>query len=219
MDPAAFAPLCTLTSSLVLLAGIAILWRHSLPAYIDSFARQSFFFVLVILAVAAATGIRELYLVAALVFVLKVVVIPRLLHRVRRAVGADLEIHPFVNIPVSLAVAGILTLAAYAVAEPVMALTDLPTRDGIPLALAVIFVGLFIVVSRRSALTQIVGFLVLENGIALLAVLATYGIPLIVELGVFLDVLLGFLVMLVFVHRIRETFETTDVDRLRKLRQ
>ena len=219
MDPAYLPPLCTLSSSLVLLTGIAILWRHSLPAYIDSFARQSFFFVLVILAVAAATGARELYLVAAMVFVLKVWLIPRLLHRVRRMVGADLEIHPFLNIPVSLAMAGGLTIVAYVVAEPIMALSDLPTRAGIPVALAVICVGLFIVVSRRSALTQIVGFLVMENGIALLAVLATYGIPLIVELGVFLDVLLGLLVMLVFVHRIRETFETTDVDRLRKLRQ
>jgi hydrogenase-4 component E len=219
VDPAVFTSLCTLSSSLVLLAGIAILWRHSLPAYIDSFARQSFFFVLVILAVAAATGTRELYLVAALVFILKVVVIPRLLHRVGRTVGADLEIHPYVNIPVSLALVGILTMVSYAVAAPVMALSDLPTRASIPLALSVIFVGLFIVVSRRGALTQIVGFLVLENGIALLAVLATYGIPLIVELGVFLDVLLGVLVMLVIVHRIRETFETTDVDRLRKLRQ
>lgn len=219
MDPAYFTPLCTLTSSLVLLAGIAILWRHSLPAYIDSFARQSFFFVLVILTVAATTGTRELYLVAALVFLLKVLVIPRLLHRVLGAVGANPEVRPYVNVPFSLAIAGILTMVAYAVAEPVMALSNLPTRDSIPLAISVIFTGLFIVVSRREALTQIVGFLVMENGIALLAVLATYGIPLIVELGVFLDVLLGFLVMLVFVHRIRETFETIDVERLRKLRQ
>ncbi len=76
----------------------------------------------------------------------------------------------------------------------------------------------FIIVSRRSALTQIVGFLVLENGIALLAALATFGIPLIVELGVFLDVLLGFLVMQVFLYRIRETFSTIDVDQLRNLK-
>ena len=78
--------------------------------------------------------------------------------------------------------------------------------------------GLFIIVSRRSALTQIVGFLVMENGIALLAVMATYGMPFIVELGVFLDVLLGFLVMQVFLYRIRETFATIDDDQLRKLR-
>ena len=118
----------------------------------------------------------------------------------------------------SVLLAGILTLIAYAVAEPIVALSNLPTRGSMPLALAVVFVGLFIIASRRSALAQIVGFLVMENGIALLAVLATFGVPLIVELGVFLDLLLGFLVMQVFVYRIRETFSTIDVDQLRKLR-
>jgi hydrogenase-4 component E len=218
MSEPVFAQLCALASSLVLVMGIAILWRHSLQAYIDSFARQSLFFVLAILAVAVYARAAELFLVAAMVFALKVIFIPRLLHRARRYVGADVEIHPFINTPMSVLLAGILTLVAYAVAEPIVALTDLPTRASIPLALAVVFVGLFIIVSRRSALTQIVGFLVMENGIALLAVLATYGVPFIVELGVFLDVLLGFLVMQVFLYRIRETFATIDVDQLRKLR-
>lgn len=218
MDTALFAQLCTLSSSLVLLMGIAILWRHSLQAYIDSFARQSLFFVLGIVNVAVFSRDPELFVVAALAFALKVLFIPRVLHRARRYVGADLEIKPFVNTPISIVIAGLLTLLAYAISQPIVGLTDLPTRAGIPLALAVVFVGLFIVVSRKSALTQIVGFLVLENGIALLAVLATYGIPLIVELGVFLDVLLGFLVMQVFVYRIRETFATIDVDQLQKLK-
>ena len=122
------------------------------------------------------------------------------------------------NTPASLVITGALTLLSYAVASPVTTLGSVPTRGGIPLALATVFVGLFILVSRKSALSQIIGFLVLENGIALLAVLATFGVPLIVELGVFLDVLLGVLVMQVFVYRIRETFDTLDVDRLKKLR-
>ncbi len=218
MSATLFSQLCTLTSSLVLITGIAILWRHSLPAYINSFARQSAVFVLVIMTVALYSGEPELYLVAVMVFALKVVFIPRVLNRVRSHVGAHLEIRPFVNTPISLVVAGLLTLLAYAIAEPVVALSDLPTRGSIPLALAVVFVGLFIVVSRRSALTQIVGFLVMENGIALIAVLATYGVPFIVELGVFLDVLLGFLVMQVFVYRIRETFATIDVHHLQELK-
>ncbi len=218
MSLALFQRLNTLTSSLVLLMGIAILWRHSLPAYIDSFARQSLYFVIGILTVAVYTGEWELYLVAVMVFGLKVVFIPRLLHRARKQSGADIEIRPFVNTPASVLLAGVLTLLAYAVAQPIVDLSDLPTRGSIPLAFAVIFVGLFITVSRRSALSQIVGFLVMENGIALLAVLATYGVPFIVELGVFLDVLLGFLVMQVFLYRIRETFDTINVDELRKLR-
>ncbi|HEU4401176.1 MAG TPA: hypothetical protein VFT43_03655 [Candidatus Polarisedimenticolia bacterium] len=213
-----YTRLATLASSLVLLSGIAILWRHSLQAYIASFARQSLLFVMAILIVAVGEKDPRLYGMALMVFALKVVFIPRVLRRVQRHVGAEMEIHPYVNTPVSLALAGVLTLLAYAVAQPVVALSEAPTRGGIPLALAVVFVGLLILVSRRSALTQIVGFLVLENGIALLAVLVTSGVPLIVELGVFLDVLLGFLVMQVFVSRIRETFDTIDVDRLRGLR-
>ncbi len=218
MSFALFSQLNTLTASLVLIMGIGVLWRNSLQAYIESFALQSFFFVLCVLTVAVYSQEWELYLVATLLCALKVFFIPRVLHRARRYVGAGIEIRPFINIPMSVLLAGILTLIAYAVAEPVVALSDLPTRGSIPLALAVVFVGLFIIVSRRSALTQIVGFLVMENGIALLAVLATFGVPLIVELGVFLDVLLGFLVMQVFVYRIRETFATIDVDQLRTLR-
>jgi hydrogenase-4 component E len=213
-----FSQLCTLSSSLVLLMGIAVLWRHSLSAYINAFARQSFFFVLAILTVAIYTGASELYVVAVMMFALKVILIPRLLHRTRHYIGAYPEIQRFINTPVSILIAGVLTTIAYAVAQPVVALSDMPTRSSIPMALAVVFVGLFIVASRRNALTQVVGFLVLENGIALLAVLATYGVPFIVEIGVFLDVLLGFLVMQVFVYRIRDTFNTIDVDQLRKLK-
>ncbi len=218
MSDSLFSQLSILTSSLVLLMGIGVLWRHSLQAYIELFARQSFFFVLCILTVAVYSRDWEIYLVAVIVCVLKVAFIPRVLDRVRRHVGAEVEIRPLVNVPVSVLLAGILTILAYAVAEPVVALSDLPTRGSIPLALAVVFVGLFIIVSRRSALTQIVGFLVMENGIALIAVMATFSVPLIVELGVFLDVLLGFLVMQVFVYRIRETFDTIDVDQLSKLK-
>jgi len=96
--------------------------------------------------------------------------------------------------------------------------SKLPTRGGIPLAIGLIFIGLFVIVSRRKALTQIVGFLVMENGIALLAALCTYGIPIIVELGVSLDVLMGFLVMQVIVYRIRDTFESIDVEHLSQLK-
>jgi hydrogenase-4 component E len=87
-----------------------------------------------------------------------------------------------------------------------------------PLAMGLIFISLFMIASRKKALTQIVGFLMLENGIALLAALGTYGIPLIVEMGVFLDALMGFLVMQVFAYQIHETFESIDVEQLSHLR-
>jgi hydrogenase-4 component E len=85
--------------------------------------------------------------------------------------------------------------------------------------MGLVFVSLFVIISRKKALTQVVGFLMLENGIALLAVLGTHGIPIIVEIGVFLDVALGFIVMQVFVYQIHETFESIDVEQLNKLRE
>ena len=118
MSVALFSQLCTLTSSLVLIMGIAVLWRHSLPAYIGSFALQSFFFVLGILSVAIYSREWEVYFVAVMVFALKVLFIPRVLHRARLYVGAEMEIRPFINTPMSVLLAGVLTLIAYAVSAP-----------------------------------------------------------------------------------------------------
>src|SRR5712691_5653033 len=125
-----------------------------------------------------------------------------------RRFASEREVAPYVNTATSLVVAGLLVLFAYAIMRPVVAASQLPTRVGMPLAMGLVLVSLFVVVSRKKALTQVIGFLMLENGIALLAILGTYGIPLIVELGVFLDALLGYLVMQIFVYRIQETFQT-----------
>jgi len=97
--------------------------------------------------------------------------------------------------------------------------SQLPTRAGMPLAMGLIFVSLLVIISRKKALTQVIGFLMLENGIALLAALGTYGIPLIVEVGVFLDALMGFLVMQIVVYRIQQTFESLDIEQLNRLSQ
>lgn len=215
---ALFAQLSTLSASLVLLYGIALLWRRSLGAYIKAFRGQSLVLSLSFLLIGYYGHDPELYLVAVVLLLLKVFLIPSYLTRLHRRVGGGREAQPYVNNATSLIVAGLLVLLAYAITRPLVRASTLPTRGGIPLAMGLIFVGLFVIVSRRKALTQIVGFLVLENGIALLAALGTYGIPLIVELGVFLDVLMGFLVMQVLVYQIRDTFESLDVEQLSQLK-
>ncbi len=161
---------------------------------------------------------HELYWVAGALAALKVFVIPRLLRQMERRFAAERELQPYVNTQTSLVIAGLLVLFGYAITRPLVALSHLPTRAGMPLAMGLVLVSLFVVISRKKALTQVVGFLMLENGLALLAVLGTYGIPLIVELGVFLDVLMGFLVMQIFIYQIHETFESIDVEQLNRLR-
>jgi hydrogenase-4 component E len=214
-----FTRLVILESSLALVFGLVVLWRRGVPAYISAFAWQS----LSLAAVAATTGWfgrdRELYLVAGLIVLLKVAAIPRLLVRMDRRFRTGRELTPYVNTATSLVVAGLLVLFGYAIMRPVVAASQLPTRAAMPLAMGLVLVSLFVLVSRKNALTQVIGFLMLENGLALLAILGTYGIPLIVELGVFLDVLMGFLVMQIVVYRIHETFDTLDVDRLDRLRE
>ncbi|MBI3960681.1 MAG: hypothetical protein HY328_17870 [Chloroflexi bacterium] len=218
MNDALFAQLSTLGSSLALLFGITLLWRRSLSAYISAFRWQSAALSALLVAIGYLGDDPELYFVAIFFAALKVIALPYYLTRMEKQLGGERESQPYVNVATSLILSGLLVLLAYAVTRPLVIVSTLPTRGGLPLAVGLIFVGLFVVVTRKKALTQIVGFLVLENGIALLAALATFGIPLIVELGVFLDVLMGFLVMQVFVYHIHGTFESIDVDQLSELR-
>ena len=156
---------------------------------------------------------------AALLLLIKGIGIPILLQRMARRFGTERELEPYVNTATSLLVGGLLVLLAYVVTKPLVSVSQLPTRTGMPLAMGLVFVSLFVIISRKKALTQVLGFLMLENGIALLAVLGAHGIPIIVEIGVFLDVLLGFIVMQVFVYQIHETFESIDVEQLNRLRE
>lgn len=213
-----FSQLCVLGSSLALIFGLILLWRRGVTAYVSAFAWQSGVLSGVTAVVAHFADDPELYWVAAALFLLKAVAIPRLLTGMQRRFAAERELAPYVNTATSLVVSGFLVVFAYVIMRPLVAVSQLPTRASMPLAMGLVLVSLFVVISRKKALTQVIGFLMLENGLALLAVLGTYGIPLIVELGVFLDALMGFLVMQIFVYRIHETFESMDVEQLSRLR-
>jgi hydrogenase-4 component E len=213
-----FSQVAVLGASGVLLCGIILLWRRGVEAYIAAFTWQSTVLALLTASVGYFGSDEQLYWVAGVMFAIKGVAIPRLLRGVVRRFKPARERDPYVNTATSLVVSGLLILLAYAAARPLQAIAEAPTRAGMPLAMGLMFVSLFIIVSRRKAITQVIGFLMLENAIALLAVLGTYGVPLIVELGVFLDALMGFLVMQIFLYDIHHTFSTIDVGVLNRLR-
>lgn len=218
MSNTVFSQLSNLGSSIVLIFGILLLWRRSLSSYISTFRWQSIILAGNLALIGYFGHDPELYFVAGFMLILKGLILPYYLNRMRINLKVSREIDPYINNATSLILAGLLVLLAYIITRPLMLVSLLPTRTGIPLAMGLIFVGLFVVLSRKKALSQIIGFLVLENGIVLLAALGTYGIPLIVELGAFLDVLMGFLVMQVFVYHIQGTFESLDVDQLNQLK-
>ncbi|MBI3401534.1 MAG: hypothetical protein HY048_08960 [Acidobacteria bacterium] len=215
-DP--LSQLVMLGSSGMLLTALIVLWRKGIPAYVTAYRWQSWLLAAITATVGYYGHDPQLYWVAAVLLALKGIAIPALLRTMQRRFGAEREATPYVNTETSLAIAGVLVLFAYVIARPWMTITNLPTRQGLPLALALLFVSLLIVVSRKKAMTQVIGFLMLENAIALLAAVGTYGVPLLVEFGVFLDALMGFLVMQIFVYHIHETFDTIDVEALTRLR-
>jgi hydrogenase-4 component E len=218
MSDVVFVQILDLVCGGLLLSGVLMLWRRELAAIVRLLIVQG----VLLAALAVLLGVREqsveLYAVAVGVLVLKAVVLPGVLHRVLRDSGDAREAEPLVNVTSSLLAAALLTLVAYAMSRPLVALAPSATTRALPVGLAVVFLGFFVLVTRRHALSQVVGFLLLDNGIAATAFLATSGVPLVVELGGSLDLLLLVLVLQVLAARMRLTFGRTDMDELRELR-
>jgi hydrogenase-4 component E len=155
---------------------------------------------------------------AVLLLVLKAIVIPRVLIGVVGRTVDNREIEPLINIPTLLLAGAVTTAIAYLAGRHLTALDPGPTTQSIPIGLAVMLLGFLLLVFRRKAVTQVVGFLMLENGVALIAFLTTAGLPLIIELGAALDLLLVVLVLQVLAGRMVRQFGATDLNQLTELR-
>ncbi|MFF4038227.1 hypothetical protein [Streptomyces sp. NPDC001816] len=211
-----------------LLAAVIVLWRRELASIVRVFALQGFALAAIAVLLGAHEERWDLIAVGLGIGALRAGVLPYLMRRALAALSGDRqrygdegaetrETQPLVNVAASLLTAALLTLLAYAVARPLTELNPTPATRALPVGLAVVLIGFFVLVTRRRALAQVVGFLLLDNGITATAFLATSGVPLIVELGVSFDVLLAVLVLQILTTRVREAFGTTDIDDLREL--
>lgn len=199
----------------VTVAAVVVLWRRRLRSILVALSAQG-----VALAVVAALLARHehdasLLGVAALVLAIKAVVIPGLLARVVATPSAR-ESDPLVNVPASLVAAGLLTLVAFVAARPIVAVVGGPAGRLVPFGLATVLIGFFVMIARTRAISQIVGLLMVDNGVALIAFLVTSGVPLIVELGATLDVLFGVVVLRLLLARLVAS-GLRDLDQLRSL--
>jgi hydrogenase-4 component E len=212
-----YVQLLNLAAGAFLLAGVLVLWRRDLPVIIRVFAGQGAALAAIVGLLAAHEDSVELAAVAGGILLLRAGVLPALL---RRALAGDSlrETAPLVNVSASLLAAAVLTMVAYAVSQPIIDLAPTPATHAIPLGMTVVLIGFFVLVTRRRAVSQLVGFLLVDNGITAIAFLATSGVPLVVELGVSLDVLLAVLILQILTTRMRTTFGDTDLDELRELR-
>ena len=206
-----------LLAFLGLVVTLLIVWRQSWPARLRLFVAQSLLLAALASTIAVMAQRPGLLLVAAVFVVVKGWVIPRVLARI--GFGEPVRpVAPGRSSGIVLLGTGGLVVAAYVIMLPVTSAVELPTEGAIPLAFAMALIGLLLCVTGRDALGHILGFLVFENGIFGLAILATYGLPGIVEAGVFLDVLVIVLIMEAVVVQVRREHDSIDVDRLRELR-
>ncbi len=213
-----FTKLVNLLSFLFLVTFFIVTVRGSLGGQVRAFAQQSIVLTALTALAAIFSGRHELLGVAAVVALIKAGAVPAVLNRAVAKVGIQRAVSPYLGIPSTLGVSSALVVMAFYIMAPVAASSRLPTADAIPLAFAGVLIGLFTTVNRKRAITQVLGFLMLENATFLLALLATYGVPLIVELGVFLDVLVAVLILEIFIYRIKDNFDSIEVKHLGTLR-
>jgi hydrogenase-4 membrane subunit HyfE len=148
-----------------------------------------------------------------------VVALPWLLHVLIRRLNVYWDTEPLLNVPGTM-LFGLLTVVfAFGLAQPIAELASTATRNSLGIAVAVILLAFITMITRRKAMSQVVGFLSMENGLFFGAMSATYGMPMIVELGVALDVLVAMLVLGVFFFQIREQFDSLDLHHLESLKE
>ncbi|HTY94987.1 MAG TPA: hypothetical protein VMC02_13930 [Steroidobacteraceae bacterium] len=206
-------------AALLLLVSFAMLAQRRIVTLVNLLAIQGTLLFVATVLLAWRTGHGHLYVSAALTLALKVCFLPWLLHRLIRRLKVYWDTEPTLDIAGTL-LAGLLTVVfAFGLAQPIAALASTAARNALGIAVAVILLAFITMITRRKAMSQVVGFLSMENGLFFGAMSATYGMPMIVELGVALDVLVAMLVLGVFFFQIREQFDSLDLSHLESLKE
>ena len=206
-------------AALLLLLSFAMLSQRRIVSLVNLLALQGAMLFAATLLLAWRTGQHHLYFSALLTLVLKVIFLPWLLHRLIRRLGVYWDTEPLLNVPGTMLVGVLVVVFAFGLAQPIAELASTATRNAIGIAIAVILLAFLTMITRRKAMSQVVGFLSMENGLFFGAMSATYGMPMIVELGIALDVLVAMLVLGVFFFQIREQFDSLDLHNLESLKE
>ena len=208
-----------LLAAVLLLLAFAMLSQRRILSLINLFAAQGFVLFLSTTLVAALTDQKHLYVSAAVTLVLKVILLPWILHRLIRRLNVKWDVETLINIPTTMLIGILLVILAFNVAAPISQLAGTVTRSTLGIALASMLLSFMMMITRSKAVPQVIGFLSMENGLFFAATAAVYGMPMVVELGVALDVLVAALILGIFIFEIRERFDTLDTRHLETLKE
>ncbi len=208
-----------LFAALLLLLSFAMLTQRRILSLINLFAMQGLALTLSTIVVAWSTQQHHLYYSAALTFSLKVLVLPWVLHRLIRKLSVKWDVETLINIPTTMLVGIVLVILAFNVALPISQLAGTIAKSTLGIALACVLLAFLTMITRSKAVPQVIGFLAMENGLFFAATSATHGMPMVVEFGIALDVMVGMVILGVFIFQIRERFDSLDIRHLEKLKE
>ncbi len=208
-----------LLAAALLLIAFAMLSQRRILSLINLFAMQGAVLAASAFVVAYTAGLEHLYWSGAITVALKVLFLPWLLHRLIRRLNVKWDIEPRLNIPTTMLVGLALVVFAFNLAQPISQMAQGITRSTLGIAIACVMLSFLMMITRRKAVPQVIGFLAMENGLFFAATSATYGMPMVVELGIALDVLVGMFVFGVFFFQIRDTFDSLDLQHMEKLKE
>jgi hydrogenase-4 component E len=205
-------------ASILLLLSFAMLSQRRILSLIHLYTLQGLTLVSANVILGYVTADVHLYISAALTLVLKVGLIPWILYRLVRRLNVKTDVESLLNIPATLLIGIVLVIVAFNVASPISQLASSVARGTLGIALACVLLSFMMMITRSKAIPQVIGFLSMENGLFFAAAAATNGMPMIVELGIGLDVLVGILILGVFMFQIREQFDSLDIHHLEQLK-
>ena len=211
--------LVSLLAAVLLLLSFAMLSQRRVLSLINLFALQGLVLVLSTGFVGYITGQTHLYWSALITFVLKVLLLPWILHRLIRKLNMKWDVETLINVPTTMLVGLVLVILSFNLALPISEFAGTVTRSTLGIALASVLLSFLMMITRSKAVPQVIGFLAMENGLFFAATSATYGMPMVIELGIALDVLVGVVILGVFFFQIRERFDSLDIRHLEKLKQ
>jgi hydrogenase-4 component E len=206
-------------AAFLLLLAFAMLSQRRVLTLIKLLAWQGAALAASTAIVAWSTGQTHLYYSALITVLLKVILIPWVLHRLIDRLFVRWDIETLINIPTTMLIGIGLVIFAFALATPISQMATTLTRSTLGIALASVLLSFLMMIVRQKAVPQVIGFLAMENGLFFAATSATYGMPLVVELGVALDVLVGTFIFGIFFFHIRERFDSLDIRHMEKLKE
>jgi len=207
-----------LLGAVLLMLAFAMISQRRIVSLINLFTMQGVTLVLATAVVGYVTNQHHLYLSAALTFGLKVLLIPWLLNRVIDRLQIRWDVETLINIPTTMLIGIAVVIFSFDLAKPIAQLSSAMASGTLGIALACVLLSFLMMITRAKAVPQVIGFLAMENGLFFAATSATYGMPMVVELGIALDVLIGVLILGVFMFQIREQFDSLDIHHLERLK-